>query len=180
MEALSLHEAVPGHHLQIALAQEIEHVPELRRQLGYNAFVEGWALYAETLGGQMGFYTDPYSRFGAATYQMWRAIRLVLDTGIHSMGWTREQAIAYFKDNSTKPEHDITVEVDRYIAWPGQALGYMLGALRIRALRDSAQRELGDRFDIRAFHDAVLGQGSMPLDLLEHRIGEWVETQRAR
>lgn len=180
MEALSMHEAVPGHHLQIALAQELENVPELRRQLGYNAFVEGWALYSETLGGEMGFYTDPYSRFGAATYQMWRAIRLVIDTGIHSMGWTREQAIAYFKENSTKPEHDITVEVDRYIAWPGQALGYMLGALRIRALRDSAQRALGARFDLRAFHDQILGQGALPLDLLEHRIGEWIATQRPR
>lgn len=180
MEALSMHEAVPGHHLQIALAQEIENVPELRRQLGYNAFVEGWALYSETLGGEMGFYTDPYARFGAATYQMWRAIRLVIDTGIHSMGWTREQAIAYFKENSTKPEHDIIVEVDRYIAWPGQALGYMLGALKIRALRDSAQKTLGARFDIRAFHDQVLGQGAMPLDLLEHRLNEWVEQQRAR
>ena len=178
MEALSLHEAVPGHHLQIALAQELDDVPELRRQLGYNAFVEGWALYSETLGGEMGFYADPYSRFGAATYQMWRAIRLVLDTGIHSMGWTREQAIAYFKENSTKPEHDITVEVDRYIAWPGQALGYMLGALRIRALRDSAQDALGDRFDIRAFHDRILGQGALPLSLLEQRIASWVEGAR--
>jgi uncharacterized protein (DUF885 family) len=180
MEALSMHEAVPGHHLQIALAQELEGVPELRRQLGYNAFVEGWALYSETLGEAMGFYSDPYSRFGAATYQMWRAIRLVLDTGIHSMGWTREQAIAYFKENSTKPEHDITVEVDRYIAWPAQALGYMLGALKIRELRDAAQRALGDRFDTRAFHDQILGQGAMPLDLLAHRIHEWVEAQRAR
>ena len=178
MEALSLHEAVPGHHLQIALAQELDNVPELRRQLGYNAFVEGWALYSETLGGEMGFYTDPYSRFGAATYQMWRAIRLVLDTGIHSMGWTREQAIAYFKENSTKPEHDITVEVDRYIAWPGQALGYMLGSLRIRALRDSTQRALGDRFDIRAFHDRILGQGALPLSLLEQRITAWVAAAR--
>ena len=178
MEALSMHEAVPGHHLQIALAQEIENVPELRRQLGYNAFVEGWALYSETLGGEMGFYRDPYSRFGAATYQMWRAIRLVLDTGIHSMGWTRAQAIAYFKENSTKPEHDITVEVDRYIAWPGQALGVHVGrAENPRAARCGAQRALGERFDIRAFHDQVLGQGAVPLDLLEQRIQEWVEQQ---
>lgn len=180
MEALSLHEAVPGHHLQFALAQELEDVPELRRQLAYNAFVEGWALYAETLGGEMGLYADPYSRFGAATYQMWRAIRLVLDTGIHALGWTREQAIAYFKENSTKPEHDITVEVDRYIAWPGQALGYMLGALKIRELRDRARSALGDRFDIRAFHDAVLGQGALPLELLERRMGEWVDVRRGR
>jgi uncharacterized protein (DUF885 family) len=174
MEALTMHEAVPGHHLQISLAQELEGVPELRRQLGYNAFVEGWALYAETLGSEIGFYTDPYSRFGAATYQMWRAIRLVLDTGIHAMGWTRERAIAYFKENSTKPEHDIVVEVDRYIAWPGQALGYMLGALRIRELRDRARQSLGARFDVRAFHDEVLGQGALPLDLLQHRIEAWI------
>ena len=175
MEALSLHEAVPGHHLQFALAQELEDVPELRRQVGYNAYVEGWALYAETLGAQMGMYADPYSRFGAATYQMWRAIRLVLDTGIHALGWTREQAIAYFKENSSKPEHDITVEVDRYIAWPGQALGYMLGALRIRALREQAVKTLGDRFDVRAFHDQILGQGALPLDLLERRITAWMQ-----
>jgi uncharacterized protein (DUF885 family) len=174
MEALSMHEAVPGHHLQIALAQELEGVPELRRQVGYNAFVEGWALYAETLGGEMGFYRDPYARFGAATYQIWRAIRLVIDTGIHAMGWTREQAIAYFEENSTKPEHDIVVEVDRYIAWPGQALGYMLGALRIRDLRDRAQRALGARFDVRAFHDQVLGQGALPLDLLQQRLEAWM------
>lgn len=174
MEALSMHEAVPGHHLQIALAQELENVPVLRRELGYNAFVEGWALYSETLGGEMGFYTDPYSRFGAATYQMWRAIRLVLDTGIHSMGWSREQAIAYFKENSTKPEHDITVEVDRYIAWPGQALGYMLGALKIRELRDRVRAAQGDQFDIRAFHDQVLGQGAIPLNLLERHIMTWI------
>jgi uncharacterized protein (DUF885 family) len=180
MEALSLHEAVPGHHLQFALAQELEGVPELRRQLAYNAFVEGWALYAETLGGDMGFYTDPYARFGAATYQMWRAIRLVLDTGIHALGWTREQAIAYFREHSTKPEHDITVEVDRYIAWPGQALGYMLGALKIRDLRDRARSALGDRFDIRAFHDEILGQGALPLDLLERRIEEWLVGQGGR
>ena len=178
MEALSLHEAVPGHHLQFALAQELDDVPELRRQLGYNAFVEGWALYAETLGGEMGMFADPYSRFGAATYQMWRAIRLVLDTGIHALGWTREQAVAYFKDNSTKPEHDITVEVDRYIAWPGQALGYMLGALRIRALRERATQTLGARFDVRVFHDQILGQGALPLDLLERRIGAWMQETR--
>jgi uncharacterized protein (DUF885 family) len=177
MEALSLHEAVPGHHLQFALAQELENVPELRRQLAYNAYVEGWALYAETLGGEMGMFTDPYSRFGATTYQMWRAIRLVLDTGIHALGWTREQAIAYFKENSTKPEHDITVEVDRYIAWPGQALGYMLGALRIRALREQAVKTLGARFDVRAFHDQILGQGALPLDLLERRITAWIGTK---
>jgi uncharacterized protein (DUF885 family) len=178
MEALSLHEAVPGHHLQIALAQELEGVPELRRQLAYNAFVEGWALYAETLGDDMGFYADPYARFGQLTYQMWRALRLVIDTGIHAFGWTREQAIAYFTEHSSKPEHDITVEVDRYIAWPGQALGYMLGALQIRELRATAERELGDRFDIRAFHDAVLGQGALPLDLLEARLRAWTAAQR--
>lgn len=177
MEALTMHEAVPGHHLQFALAQELENVPELRRQLGYNAFVEGWALYAETLGDEMGFYRDPYARFGQVTYQMWRAVRLVLDTGIHALGWTREQAIAYFKANSTKAEHDIAVEVDRYIAWPAQALGYMLGQLTIEALRDRARAALGERFDIRRFHDEVLGQGALPLDLLEQRIDAWVRAQ---
>jgi uncharacterized protein (DUF885 family) len=174
MEALTMHEAVPGHHLQFALAQELEGVPELRRQVGYNAFVEGWALYAETLGAEMGFYRDPYARFGQLSYQMWRAIRLVLDTGIHAQGWTREQAIRYFREHSTKAEHDITVEVDRYIAWPGQALGYMLGQLTIQELRGEAQRVLGERFDVRAFHDEILGQGALPLELLQRRIRDWV------
>ena len=180
MEALTVHEAVPGHHLQIALAQELEKVPEFRKHLGFTAFVEGWGLYSESLGHDLGLYTDPYSRFGALTYDMWRAVRLVIDTGLHSMGWSRQQAIDYFAANSSKPLHDITVEVDRYISWPGQALAYKVGQLKIRELRDYATRELGDAFDIRTFHDQVLGSGAVPLGILDARIREWVARQKQR
>jgi uncharacterized protein (DUF885 family) len=179
MEALSLHEAVPGHHLQISIAQELDGVHPLRRFGGYTAFVEGWALYAESLGEEMGFYEDPYSKFGQLTYEMWRAVRLVVDTGMHAMGWSRQQAIDFFKANSAKTEHDITVEIDRYIVWPGQALAYKLGELKIKELRAYAKERQGDRFDVRAFHDRVLEAGALPLNILEKRIRAWVDASRA-
>jgi len=177
MEALTLHEAVPGHHLQIALQQEMENVPWFRQNPSYTAFSEGWGLYSESLGAEMGFYKDPYSRFGQLTYEMWRAIRLVVDTGMHSLGWTRQQAIDYFLENAGKQEHDIIVEVDRYIVWPGQALAYKLGELKFKELRAYAEAELGDRFDIRAFHDRVLGQGAVPLTVLDADLRAWVQSQ---
>ncbi len=174
MEALSLHEAVPGHHLQISIAQELEGIPEFRKNGWYTAYGEGWALYTESLGDVMGFYTDPYSRFGQLTYEMWRAIRLVVDVGMHYKGWTRQQAIDFFIANSSKSLHDIEVEIDRYIVWPGQALAYKIGELKIQELRKFAEEELGDKFDIRDFHDVILRSGSIPLDILEKNIREWV------
>ncbi len=179
MEALSLHEAVPGHHLQIALAQELEDAHDLLKYSFYSAFIEGWALYAESLGEEMGFYQDPYSRFGRLTYEIWRAIRLVVDTGIHALGWSRERAIAYFEQNAPRDEHDVVVEVDRYIVWPGQALAYKIGELKIRELRNAAQRQLGPAFDVRAFHDQVLLRGAMPLDVLDRRIRAWAQRVRS-
>jgi uncharacterized protein (DUF885 family) len=180
MEALTLHESVPGHHIQISLAQEMENVPEFRKHLGYTAFVEGWGLYSETLGYEMGLYEDPYSKYGQLTYEMWRAIRLVIDTGMHSMGWSRQQAIDYFLANASKNEHDITVEVDRYIVWPGQALAYKIGQLKLKELRAYATQELGPKFDVRQFHDQVLDNGALPLDLLEKRIRDWVAAQKSK
>jgi len=177
MEALAAHELLPGHHLQIALSQELEGLPEFRRYGGYTAFTEGWALYAERLGGDLGLYHDPYSRFGRLSYEMWRAIRLVLDTGIHEMGWSREQAIAYFRANSAKSDQEIASEVDRYIVMPGQALAYKSGELAIVALRADAERTLGRRFDVRAFHAAVLSQGALPLDVLDSRVRHWISDQ---
>ncbi len=178
MEALTLHEAVPGHHLQIARAQELQHLPDFRRNASYTAYIEGWALYAESLGRIIGFYSDPYAKFGQLTYEMWRACRLVVDTGMHQFGWTRQQAIDYMRENTAKTEQDIAVEVDRYIVWPAQALAYKIGELKIKELRAMAESQLGDRFDLRAFHNAILDDGPLPLAILEKRMKEWISRQQ--
>ncbi|HEU4881967.1 MAG TPA: DUF885 domain-containing protein [Longimicrobium sp.] len=180
IEALSFHEAVPGHHMQLALQQELEDIPNFRRFGSFTAFVEGWALYAEQLGYDVGFYTDPYSRFGQLTYEMWRACRLVVDTGMHWKGWTRQQAIDYMSENSALTMLNITNEVDRYIAWPGQALAYKTGQMKISELRAEAQRALGPRFDLRRFHDVVLGSGAVPLTVLEANVRAWIAEEQGR
>lgn len=179
MQALALHEAVPGHHLQIALQQELEGLSPLRKYGGFTAFVEGWALYAERLGLEVGFYEEPYSDFGRLTMEIWRAGRLVVDTGIHYKGWTRDQAIDFLKNNSAMSLKNIRAEVDRYIGWPGQALAYKTGELKIRELRARAEEKLGDRFDVRDFHDTVLMNGAVPLTVLERLIDEWIEATLA-
>jgi prolyl oligopeptidase len=177
MEVLSIHEAVPGHHLQISLQMELEEMPNFRKYSGFTAFTEGWGLYSESLGYEMGFYKDPYSKFGALTYDMWRAVRLVVDTGMHFKGWTRQQAIDFFKDNAAKTEADIINEIDRYISWPGQALAYKIGQLKMLELRRKAEQALGNDFDIKAFHDALLGGGALPMEILETRMNRWLSEQ---
>ena len=180
MEVLSVHEAVPGHHLQIALAQELEGIPEFRRYGGYTAFIEGWGLYSERLGYELGLYKDPYSKFGQLTYDMWRAVRLVVDTGIHDQGWSRQKAIDFFAANAAKSIHDIENEIDRYIAWPGQALAYKIGQLRILELRKKAETELGEKFDLRDFHDTILGQGAVTLSVLDGIVEDWIAECKAK
>jgi len=177
MEVLSVHEAVPGHHLQIALQMELEDIPEFRKYIDFTAFTEGWGLYSESLGYEMGLYKDPYSRFGALTYDMWRAVRLVVDTGMHYRGWTRQQSIDFFMDNAAKTETDIVNEIDRYISWPGQALAYKIGQLKMLELRRKCERTLGDEFDIKAFHDEMLGGGALPMEILETRMNRWLADQ---
>ncbi|NRA75974.1 MAG: DUF885 domain-containing protein, partial [Planctomycetes bacterium] len=177
MEALALHEAVPGHHLQLALQNELEGLPEWRKDTHFTAYIEGWGLYAESLGKAMGFYTDPYSRFGKLSYEMWRALRLVVDTGIHEYGWSRDHAIQVMLENSALTRKNVEAEVDRYISWPGQALAYKIGELEIQDLVQLARTRLGDQFDIRAFHDHLLAAGSMPLSTLRSRMEQWISRQ---
>ena len=174
MQAIYLHEAVPGHHFQVSLAQEMDELPRFRRHAEFTAYAEGWGLYAESLGRELGLYDAPYSELGALLMDVWLAVRLVVDTGLHSQGWTREQAIDYMRANTSIGRADIVAEVERYIAQPGQALAYKVGEIRIRALRRESERTLGARFDVREFHTQVLAGGSLPLPVLEEQIRRWL------
>jgi uncharacterized protein (DUF885 family) len=178
VEAIAYHEGVPGHHMQISIAEEMQGLPEFRKYTDYTAFVEGWAMYAEHLGKDVGFYQDPYSDYGRLDNDMWRAIRLVVDTGVHSEGWTRQQMVDYFHEHSNLDELTVQAEVDRYIAWPAQALAYKIGQMKILELRAKAQKELGGKFDLRAFHDEVIDSGALPLDVLEQRVDAWIAAQK--
>jgi uncharacterized protein (DUF885 family) len=178
VEAVAYHEGIPGHHLQISIAQELTGLPEFRKQSYYTAYTEGWALYSERLGKEVGFYQDPYSDYGRLEADIWRAIRLVVDTGVHSQYWTRQQMVDYFHDHTAMDDTNIQAEVDRYIAWPGQALGYKMGQLKILELRDRAKTALGPKFDIKAFHDEVLDSGALPMDVLEQRVDAWIAAQK--
>jgi uncharacterized protein (DUF885 family) len=177
LEALTLHEAVPGHHLQIALTQELHNLPEFRRNLYINAFGEGWGLYSEYLGHEMGFYKDPYSLFGRLTYEMWRACRLVIDVGLHTKGWSREQAVKYLADQTALSLHEVNTEVNRYISWPGQALAYKIGEIKIREMRRKAEEALKEQFDVRAFHDMVLSNGTVTLSVLERMTDRFIQQE---
>jgi uncharacterized protein (DUF885 family) len=180
LESLTLHEAVPGHHLQIALTKELNDLPPFRRNLYVNAFGEGWGLYCEYLGTEMGFYKDPYSHFGRLTYEMWRACRLVLDVALHTKGWTREQGVAYLSENTALSLHEVNTEINRYISWPGQALAYKMGELKIKEVRKKAEEQLKDKFDIREFHDLVLSQGTVTLKILEQMVDRFIEAKRSK
>ena len=180
VESIAYHEGLPGHHLQISIAQELTGIPEFRKYLGYTAFTEGWGLYAERLGKDVGFYQDPYSDFGRLETDIFRAVRLVVDTGVHSEHWSRDQMVQYFHDHCGLDDASVQSEVDRYIAWPAQALGYKIGQLKILELRAKAQQRLGDKFDLKAFHDQVIDSGALPLDVLEKRIDSWTEQQKPR
>jgi uncharacterized protein (DUF885 family) len=180
VEAVAYHEGIPGHHLQISIQQELTDLPEFRKQSYYTAYTEGWALYSERLGKEIGFYQDPYSDYGRLEADMWRAIRLVVDTGVHSQHWTRQQMVDYFHEHSTLDETNIQSEVDRYIAWPAQALGYKMGQLKILELRERAKTQLGPKFDLKAFHDEILDSGALPLDILEKQVDDWIATQKGQ
>lgn len=178
VEAIAYHEGIPGHHMQFSVAQELPNLPPFRRYGDYNAYSEGWAFYAERLGKEVGFYQDPYSEYGRLENEMWRSVRLVVDTGVHYKHWSRQQMVDFFRAHTAMDDPNIQSEVDRYIAWPGQALAYKLGQMKILELRERAKQELGDKFDIRSFHDAVLAEGPLPLDIFERYMDGWIEKQK--